>query len=681
MNLQTQTYSPSDYSEHSVKNIREIIWLGRKSIEPKEDLTVSEWAEKNRFVTREESVRPGMWDNDVAHFAVEIMNAFNDPVVHQITVQGSAQVLKTEIIKNVIAFCIAQNPKKILIVYPTEDDARDFSLQKLQPMLDRNDCLLEKMENPNNRKENKTLYKKYAGGAIWIVGSHSPTTLARRSVQWVIGDDVDRIPTEAGEEGDPWLLAKERTESFSLFEYKHAAFSTPTTKDSSRIENLYLKSDKRKYYVACPFCGEDQTLEWEQIKWQKDKDLLGEKTIKHYPETAAYECISCKELIDESYKSDMVLKGYWKAEFPERTDHRGYWINRIYSPWSTWEALVKKFLDTKDDEETAKTFWNTSLGRTWEAGDIESVEDKSLLKRVENYLTHEFPHTPNGVLIVTAAIDVQGDRLELLAVGWGLGKEPWTLAHEVFSDSPQQDDVWESAFEFAFNTVFIREDGVELKIKRLFIDNSAYTNRVNEVLYKLRKKIRSNEMPKMDETDRKNYGIWGIKGKAGMDRPLIPRTFTRSYKNRLFTMVIGVDNAKTSIHKQLAIDKHGPRYIHFTKAFCDITFFEQLLSERRIAKHTMRGTSYYWETKKKGKRNEIFDLMVYNFACEEHLNPNYEVIKEKLDLQRKLLKEKNEEEKESIQKTESRTQQKEVKKTAIVRRQSRNKYSSASGWN
>lgn len=677
MSIQTFTY------EYSTKNLREIIWLGRKSIEPREHLTVSQWAEKNRFVTREESTRPGMWDNTLVPFGIEIMDSFNDPNIKQITVMASAQVAKTEIMKNAIGYSIDNDPKKTLVVYPTEDDARDFSLQKLQPMLDRNDCLFEKMEHPNNRKENKTLYKKYAGGALWIVGSHSPTTLARRSVQWVIGDDVDRIPAEAGEEGDPWLLAKERTESFSLFEYKHAAFSTPTLKDKSRIENLYLKSDQRKYYVPCPFCGKDQTLEWEQLKWEKQKDLLGEKTLEHYPETAAYECIECHELIDESYKSGMVLKGYWKAEFPERKEHRGYWINRLYSPWSTWEALVKKFLDTKDDEETAKTFWNTSLGRTWEAGDIESVEDKSLLKRNEDYLTHEFPHTPAEVLIVSAAIDVQGDRLELLAMGWGIGKESWVLAHETFSDNPQQDDVWETAFEFALTTVFIREDGVELKIKRLFIDNSAYTNRVNEVLYKLRKKMRSGELPKMDETDRKNYGVWGIKGKAGMDRPLIPRTFTRSFKNRLFTLVLGVDNAKTSIYKRLAIENHGSKYIHFTKSFCDINFFEQLLAERRIPKHTMRGTTYYWEVKKKGKRNEVFDLMVYNFACEEHLNPNYEIIKEKLIAQSEKIKlEREEDGAERKLETGNRKPETVTKKPAVtVRRTSRSRHNVASEWN
>ena len=83
--------------------------------------------------------------------------------------------------------------------------------------------------------------------------------------------------------------------------------STPTVKGASRIEQAFLESDQRKYYVPCPKCGEFQILMWANIKWDKDED------DKHLPETARYVCEHCQDEIKESDKSRLLLGGEWRA--------------------------------------------------------------------------------------------------------------------------------------------------------------------------------------------------------------------------------------------------------------------------------------------------------------------------------------------------------------------------------
>ena len=83
--------------------------------------------------------------------------------------------------------------------------------------------------------------------------------------------------------------------------------STPTVKGASRIEQAFLESDQRKYYVPCPKCGEFQILMWSNIRWDQDENQ------KHLPDTAHYVCDHCEYKIKESDKSRLLLGGEWRA--------------------------------------------------------------------------------------------------------------------------------------------------------------------------------------------------------------------------------------------------------------------------------------------------------------------------------------------------------------------------------
>jgi len=99
----------------------------------------------------------------------------------------------------------------------------------------------------------------------------------------------------------------------------------------------------------------------------------------------------------------------------------------------TWcqSFLIFSLLEAKKYPETLKVFTNTALAESWEEQG-HTIEGDPLLRRRELY-----PYdAPEGVLVITCAVDVQGDRLELEFRGWGVGEQTWGLAYEVLTGDP-----------------------------------------------------------------------------------------------------------------------------------------------------------------------------------------------------------------------------------------------------
>ncbi len=70
---------------------------------------------------------------------------------------------------------------------------------------------------------------------------------------------------------------------------------------------------------------------------------------------------------------------------------------------------------------------NTALGETWEDRGGEVIAPEGLAARRE-----AFGDTlPDGVLILTAGVDVQKDRIEAQIIGWGEGEQSWVVDHRV----------------------------------------------------------------------------------------------------------------------------------------------------------------------------------------------------------------------------------------------------------
>jgi len=80
-----------------VKRLNAVIAKVLAGMKPPDDLTVTEWAEKNRRLSTEASAEPGPWRTDRTPYLREPMDAFTDPRVRRIVMVAALIVQVTSL--------------------------------------------------------------------------------------------------------------------------------------------------------------------------------------------------------------------------------------------------------------------------------------------------------------------------------------------------------------------------------------------------------------------------------------------------------------------------------------------------------------------------------------------------------------------------------------------------------
>lgn len=562
-----------------------------RSAIPKGALTVSEWAEQYRFVSPQRSARPGRWSNDVVPFARGIMDAVTEPDVRKVVLMKSSQVAGTEIIINILCYYIHMDPSLMLYIAEIEDKARAWTNEAFDPTI---------AESPELRKcffsgisdrsaDNNQRIKRFKGGQLTIGWASSPAQLSSRPARIVCFDEVDAFEPTA--EGDAVNLAEARTKTFTG-NSKIILVSSPRNADGSIIEREYLDGDQREYYVPCPHCDEFQTLKWANIKWDDDQ-----------PESAYYVCEACACVIDQDEKADMLAKGRWIAgsEFKNTASFK---INEIYSPFTSWGDMAVAFLAAKKHRDTLRVFVNTSLGETWK--EEEKIEYADLQLARETYAAP----VPAGVLLLTAAVDVQGDRLEAEVIGWGRDDETWRIDYRVIEGSPSLPEVWDALTDYL--TTEWEGELRNFRLSAACIDSGGHHT---QMVYRF---CKANSGRKW----------FAVKGSSMPQAPLVgkPSLVGQNPKVRLFS--IGTNAAKDIAFDYLRVTEPGmPGFCHFPDDDrYDDAYLRQLCSEKKVPRFRMGREVHVYEKVSAGARNEALDLFVYNIAAKAILNPNYEKI-------------------------------------------------------
>ncbi len=515
------------------------------------------------------------------------MRAISDPSTETIVFMTGAQIGKTEIINNAIGYYISQDPSPILVVQPTLDMSKMWSNDRLAPMLRDTPALKNAVKDPRSRDSGNTLLQKsFVGGYIAMVGANSPAGLASRPVRCVFFDEVDRFPHSAGTEGDPIDLGKKRTATFT-YNRKIVMVSTPTNKGASRIELAYEESDQRQYYVPCHDCGHKQMLKWSQVQWEKDK-----------PETANYICEGCGSVWDDADRYRAVRAGEWVAQNPE---HKiaGFHLSGLYSPWTPLADAARDFLVAKKSPETLRVFVNTFLAETWEDEGI-TVGDVDFQSREDNW----GDAVPDDIVVVTAGIDVQDDRLELEIVGWGRDEESWSLDYKTLYGDPSTPHLWND-LDNILKAGYVTESGRQLGIRAATIDSGGhYTQAVYNFV-----------------RPREGRRIFAIKGMGGEQRPLVSRP-TKNNIGKIKLFAIGTFPIKELIFSRLKVQSEGAGFCHFPAGRSD-EYYQQLANSEKIVTKYQKGFPRR-DFVKTRTRNEALDCRVYAYAalCILSLNIN-----------------------------------------------------------
>lgn len=558
---------------------------------PTSRITVSEHADQYRVLVSEGSAEPGRWKTSRAMYLKEIMDNLSETsCVREIVVMKGAQLGFTEAGYNWLGYIIHKNPGPTMFVMPNDPTAAKNVKVKFTPMAEGNPHLKALLGSKGAKDgSNSQFFKSFPGGQIVFTGAKSPANLRSLAVKNLFLDEVDAFDNDVDGEGSPVVLAEQRTETFR--NRKIYKVSTPLAKSTSIISKEYEKTDKRKWMVPCPACGHKQELVIDQLKWTPG-DFA----------TVAYHCISCGTEIKNRDKNRMVAKGEWvptNLAAVSRTK-RGYHISSLYSAFESWERIAEKYEAAADDMDRLRTFTNVTLGLPFELpGD--APDHGSLYGRRQRW---EPGVVMNSVTFLTAAADIQKDRIECEVVGWMRGKICQSVDYKVFLGETDQDEVWEQLREY-LESDFTYDDGAIVQIKKAGVDSGDGSKTVR--VYEFCKSFPNNR-------------VVPLKGRGDQDRIVSTPTKQAIRKNNIRKGSVQLYNVGTNITKfdrYSALRKEVKPDGTYPAGYCFFPnysqqHFIQLTSEKVM---DVRGKQVF--VRDSAIRNEQLDIFVYNRAVAE----------------------------------------------------------------
>lgn len=569
--------------------------LYRSAIEgltPDPVLKVWEWADKFRYLTSESAAEPGLYRTNRVPYAREIMDALsvNNPA-REVIVQKGSQLGLSEVGNNWIGYIIDSVPAPTLCVQPTLTDVNNYSRGRIDVMIRASPALVYKVQEAKSREAGNTLLRKeFKGGFLMMTSGNAASGLASTPIRNLFLDEVDRYSKNVSGEGSPIALATARTQTFQN-KKKIYKISTPTIEGSSAIVAEFETSSKEKFWVPCPFCEEIQVLEFSQLRYE----------APNYKETVHYECIHCQGKIEEWQKPEMLDAGRWIAEHPERYEVRGFFINSLYAPygWCGWWELASDYDKALEDPEKMKAFVNTKLGLPYrESG--ETPDFQRLYERRESYSPRMLAL---GAKMMTAGIDVQLNRVEIMVVGWNENKEKWLIDYKVIVGDVEEDEVWDEAETYLNSEWPVFGSKLKVQITGFCIDGGYSQPRVAAF---------ARRFPKT-----KCYVIKGTPNGVslvGKPRDMDITQNGKTIKTGLRIWNVYPDIAKGEIYRQLVMpvpqdgDLFPKGYFHFHKD-CDLEFFQGLCSEELRSKIVNGFPVYFYH--KVFRRNEPLDCANY----------------------------------------------------------------------
>lgn len=624
----------------------------------------SDWIEENIILPEGVSKITGPYRFAYSPYAREIVNTIaSDHPARSVAVMKGAQIGLTQgLIIPGMAYVIAKDSAPMLFMAGDKELARTSIEERFDPIL--HSSGLQSLIRPsvlrakNQRTGDTSAYKEYAGGRLTIEGTNNADKMRQISVKIIFADDFEAAPRNDKKEGSIRKLFEARQTSYGNMA-KTFFVSTPTVKQTSNIEPVYLLGDQRKWYWICPLCEERFTPEWRTelengdfagVVWKlNDKNRLINGSVK-------YKCPHCLGLIAEKDKYNMNLHGIWKptAE-PKVENFYSYYINSLCCPpgFLTWTDLVKEWLEACPPNQTVdkgllKTFMNTRLGLTWEEKG-ETLRVNVLMRNTKDYSVGIVPNLTadqegsGKIVLLTLACDLNGimnKEVKDVRLDWELkahtlngqsysvehgsigtfkrignmskreqqldgDRERWTY------DLNQTNSVW-NEFEKLMKRAWYCEDGETRFVNLTVVDTGNFTNLANKFIDSVEGAM-----------------IVGVKGrvetdfrKLSKDTPLITRS--RESRNLYLVEVNQIKDIVAGNMKLIeSYDGTQPSgFMNFPQPSDGLytmkSYFSHFESERRIEDvKDDEIVGFKWEKLHSSVQNHFWDVHIYNYAARE----------------------------------------------------------------
>ena len=513
--------------------------------------------------------------------------------------------------------CAVVDPADIITVWPDKDIARSYITSQIDKMIGLWPELKAK-QFKNSSADN--IFSKQFAGSNWFHVWPVPSQLRARPVPRFRVEDYDVIPEDIGGEGGVIMLLTGRQTTFEGYEIGYVN-SAPARGRHRGIEALVASGTNESWFVDCLHCGAPFDFAWERMYFDADG------TADDARDSVVIVCPDCGGIHEPATKRALMDSGRWVGAgqtavtggvagelTPNRIASFRYLGPMGFASWPRLAELQRgaeiAFEDTQDEAELKAFFqsrWGVNYVSRAAGADPVTAEDLAARAEASDYSLGE---VPPGVLCLTAAVDVQGNRFEVMVQGWGVGFESWVIDRfailalddgQTAIDPARHPEHWGVLLKKVFWRKYCVQgaDAADVPILSVAIDTGGVDGVTDNAFAFWYTALRAG-IPRK--------AITLLKGGNKPAARLLPAATRDSTRKRgrhdpdseLF--VPNVHRFKDMVDVRLRRADAGPAYIHWP-ADIDAKYLDEATAEVK--------ESGLW-VRLKGRANETWDQLVYN---------------------------------------------------------------------
>lgn len=425
-----EKYRPPAYG-----SLQEMAAASSQAVRPPERLSVP--AAAGKYVQIREKNYSGPWSANKTPYFNEPQEELTSLDFTGMVFVGPARTGKSQSFLNWLAHGAICDPADMMLIHMTQATARDWSQADLAKLI-RHSPEVRKRLVPGRSQDN-VYDKQFLSGMRLTIKWPSINELSGKTVGRVWLMDYDRMPLDVDGEGDPWSLAKKRTQTFKrhgmtvaesspghpVMDPKWIAKSPHEAPPADGILAIYNEGDRRRWHWRCPQCHDAFEPHRKLFRYPKSTDPM------ESAEQVVLGCPHCGFPMTPDMQYELNLGGRWVKEgmiwrpddpvpfvgTPRRAEIASFWMFGPAAAFTTWKELVLKQLNAEaafestQSEEKLKTVMNTDFGEPYTPKHLESGRLPETLKaRAEDWGgAADAPVVPalagGGFLVAT--VDVQ----------------------------------------------------------------------------------------------------------------------------------------------------------------------------------------------------------------------------------------------------------------------------------
>ena len=581
-------------------------------------LPCSEWADRHFYMSPESSYVEGPWTT--RPYQRVPLNLMGNDAVEELDIMKSARIGYTKMLMACMAYKAAHKKRNQIVYLPTDSAAGDFMKGHIETMLRdvaamRPLCSWLGKKSPSNTRDNKVFDNRRQ---LWCLGGTSGKNFREKSVDDVYIDELDGFDENVdGKEGRPDHLARKRNEG-SYFP-KMVCGSTPTTEHKSLIYTRIQHADVLlRCYIPCPHCKEFQYLEFDQLQCIEPKNPA---TVEYFCKGcgASFDYATAQQVQEDCYYADKD-SGVWTRNGLEfftsdnkprpAPRHVALHLWSAYSPFTTWEAIMRDFFLRKSNPVELQTWVNQTKGEPFrnrgQVPDWKRLYDRC---RGSEFKRNELA---SWVSLITCGVDKQDNRLELEVVGWGRGKRSQSIDYRVLVGDTMSQGAgtpWEALTRMIMSETWEHPSGARLPIAVTAIDSGDDT----QTVYNYCRQFAQPQVVPIKGSDRQQTIVNIPKGVDVNERG-------KKIRRGVMLWTLGVSLLKAELYLLLRQDRPTEESGDpLPDGWCDFPeyseeYFRMLCAEQLVTKKNRRGyNTHEWE--KIRERNEALDCRNYARAA------------------------------------------------------------------